>query len=113
MGMKIIPNKLTEIQAKKLEQENKKTEKKQSGRSGESMDRITISAEGIHSAEGVHSEDAVPDARFLEKLMNQLMKDIEKKTEQSKLDELKLQVAAGEYDINPTDIVNRMMGDFD
>ena len=62
------------------------------------VDTITIST-GEHKT----------DMKFIEALKTQILNEVKAGAGIHKLNDLRNQVAAGEYDINPVDIVRKMM----
>ena len=64
----------------------------------EKTDKITIS-----------SQEQKTDAQFIYALKNQIVNDLKSGMGADKLNELKMQVSAGSYDINPADVARRML----
>lgn len=103
--MKILPNGIKNsdgYQVSKLAQKEK--EMKTAG-------DATMKAAGKTDTLTIKSvpEEIKVDAQFVENLKNQILSEVKAGADLHKMDDLKKQISLGQYDINPADIVRKMM----
>ena len=98
--MKVSPNAAAGVY-KNTVIEQKKGNVAKSERSPKNVDSIKISAA---SAERT-------TAQLIESLKAQILQDVKAGIDSHQLSELKREVASGSYEINPAEIVHKIMGD--
>lgn len=98
--MKISLQNPGEIKPKSTEFKNRPAASPVSPKTTENVDRITISSRANKIS-----------GQFIADLREQILNQVKAGADPHMLDDLKRQVSLGEYDVNPADIVRRMMCD--
>ncbi len=57
----------------------------------------------------IHKSDALPEAKFVNELKNKIMNDIKKSHSEKELEELKLQIEDGSYQIGIDEIIRKIL----
>lgn len=97
--MKITPSGASNVYKSVLEQKKEPVSK--SKKAPEKVDSIKIS--------GASQEKTT--AQLVESLKSQIMNDVKAGIDSHQLEDLKREVASGNYDVNPGDIIHKIMGD--
>lgn len=97
--MRITPPGASKVFSGKTAEQKKETAVKAAD-SPKNLDSIEISA--------AHPERTT--AQLVETLKTQILADVKAGMDTHKLDQLKREIASGEYDVNPSDIVSKIIG---
>ena len=57
----------------------------------------------------IHKSDALPEAKFVNELKNKIMNDVKKSHSEKELEELKLQIEDGSYQIGIDEIIRKIL----
>lgn len=99
--MKIIPEQLMNNRDVLRKQNlDKKGAQPESAAKSAACDKITIEA---------RQSEGLSDAQFIAQLKKGILSDIQAGASERKLDDLRQQIALGEYDVNASDVAKRIM----
>ena len=98
--MKVIPNGVNSVINRNSDMGKISDLKVKSGKAPEKMDSIKISGVKKRTTE-----------QLVNSLKMQIMQDVKSGIDSHKLEDLKKEIASGEYDINPSDIARKITGE--
>lgn len=106
--MKIVPNNVNNHTDTYVSKVNKKDAQEQNAAGAQGVK--TAGKTDTLTIKGVENDFKV-DTQFITNLKNQILTEVKAGADLHKMDDLQKQIAMGEYDINPADIVRKMMAE--
>ena len=76
----------------------------------ESVSKTDLSQKNVDSIELSAAQPEKTTAQLIDTLKAQILQDVKAGIDTHRLDDLRREIASGDYDINPSDIVSRIIG---